>query len=212
MMKKVFTILSFVLIGLSAVAQSDTAELRKTATKICDCMNREPKSKMKTATDLQRVMQKCLMTDGLMDMMEIANKRGVQPTDQDGMKKIGIDLSLELVKINCAAMVEFAMANNGGSNMEKMETTTEENANAVNGKVTKVESIGGHIKLTVLATSKKSTTVTWLRYFAGSEKYTANPKLLIGKSVNITYADFEVIDPVTKSYINLKEIKALQVN
>jgi hypothetical protein len=215
-MKKVFSVLSFVLVGLAAVAQSDTAELRKAATKICDCMNKEPKSKMKTAADLQRAMQKCLMSDALTDMMEIANKRGVQMNDQEGMKKIAFDLSLELAKINCAAMVDFAVANAGGTNMEKTEkednTETGATKMAIDGKITKVESLGGHIKLTVLAANKKTTTVTWLRYFAGSEKYTANPKLLIGKTVSITYADFEVIDPVTKSYINLKEIKTLQAN
>ncbi len=223
MMKKVFTILSFVLVGLNAVAQSDTAEVKKAAVKICDCLNKEPKGSLKTQAQLQTAVQKCFVSDALTEVMELATKRNIQMNDRKGMEKIGLDISMELMRINCSAFIDFAllsgqeeMAKKNKGNIVKDDEVKPEDeitmANTVEGKVTKVESIGGHIKLTVLATNKKSTTVTWLRYFAGSEKYTANPKMLVGKTVNISYADFEVIDPVTKSYINLKEIKTLQVN
>ncbi|MCU0383818.1 MAG: hypothetical protein MUF68_07095 [Cyclobacteriaceae bacterium] len=78
----------------------------------------------------------------------------------------------------------------------------------VSGKIKAIEE-GTLLTFVLREDSGKEHKLVWYGYFAGSDEYKENPKLLIGKQVTFSYKEVETFFPKAKTYINNKEIISL---
>ena len=204
-MKKLLLLLFIIATFNAANAQTTQgpAEIKMTNA-LCDCISKLDMSKIITQEEANKAFTDCFTSHADL-LTEVAAERNVEFSDNDGMKKIGTDIGVNLMKQKCAGFMQLAMKMSG-----KSETGSASAKQSSTGTFKRIENKGfNYIVVADAAGSQKS--FLWLREFAGSEKFTGTAAALLNKRVKITWQEMEVYLPSAKGYYKVKEITAIDI-
>jgi hypothetical protein len=212
MKKWVFVFFAFFLFG-AANAQTDTS-MDKTATAVCDCLEKAGLTDKSTQTEIQNAFMSCVM-ESAPDLMTRIMASGEDYSAAG--QKIGTELVMALMKNNCTAFTKVASAlaaNGGGFEMALPggnTGVTAEKTEAADGVVINVEE-RDFTYITLKTTAGRELVFMYYKYVPGSDDWIKDPvKLLKNKNVSLSYVETEVYQPKYKQFMNIKEIKTLTI-
>lgn len=204
-MKKRFVTPFVLLIGLIAGAQETKTSMQKAADDICGCLNKVKYDPAKVQEYKDAAMN-CFTTGAMEHVVQIAEERGLNVSDQTAMRDLGVEIGKELLKQKCASYLEFAKI----SAKEKKDDQDAVKETITSGKLLKVDK-KDFVYLTVKDASNREHNFIWLEYFDGSENYFGDKlNSLIGKEIAISWIEKEVYLPKANNYFKLKEISKIK--
>lgn len=205
-------------------AQNKEKILKQISSDACSCMSKikmDAKSQQQYE-ELSVDVQMCLQNAMLADLSKITKTLNIDLSDNDAMATFGEELAMVLIA-DCKAFVEFSMltvkfdedldlsddsGNSGslssysGGDVKEYQTTS--------GTISSVSNDGLTV-LTVTDGNGKKHDFTWLRSFAGSDKYVSDSGKLQGKQIEVQWQELEVYYPAKKGYFPMKEIVSIDV-
>lgn len=205
MKKLLFILLVSIFCSLNIFAQSDRvigpAEKRMTDS-LCSSVNRLDLSKITTKEEAIAAYTKCV--EEHVDLLnDLAIERKVDIGEMAAMRRIGVDLALDLYKMKCEKFMQF-------SRLMAIQTVKNElsQSDLTIGTFKRIDQSGfNYIVISDKDNNEKS--FIWLRQFPGSEKLKNSIAQYVGKKVKVTWQNMEVYLPQSKGYYNVKEIKYL---
>jgi len=199
-MTRFFTLLALsILFFEGAKAQTEAIATQKQLTdSICNCLTKTDISKITNKQQAVGVFTDCFSkkTDLL---MKLADEKKVNPTDQQAMRQIGIDVGKDLFKQNCEAFTKISVI------MAKSEESKEEGNGTSEGTFLRIN-LKGFNYLVIKDKNSIERSFIWLEHFAGSEKFMSATGQLAGKKLKIGWHEIEVYMPEAKGYYTIKEI------
>jgi hypothetical protein len=204
-MKKQFVTPFVLLIGLMAGAQETKTTMQKAAEDICGCLSKVKYDSSKVQEYKDAAMN-CFTTGAMEHIVQIAEERGLDVSDQSAMRDLGVEIGKELLKQKCASYFEFAKISakekNGEEDAVKEKVTS--------GKVLKVDK-KDFVYITLKDASNREHNFIWLEYFDGSENFFGEKlNSLIGKEIAISWIEKEVYLPKANNYFKIKEISKIK--
>jgi hypothetical protein len=189
-------ILLLSLISVVAYGQTD-AELDKIAQTTCDCITKKNPN-FGNKSEVEMALGLC--------MLDAAQTAGVKlnMTDGKAMEELGQKVGVRMAGL-CPSVFEAFVSE------ETKAPSAEPDYVEVSGKVKSVES-GDYMTLVVQEPSGKEHRLLWIHYFPGSDAYVGDPKILIGKSVTVSYSLVDVYVAKAKGYVTSKQLYGLQAN
>ena len=146
------------------------------------------------------------MNENMGQLMKVAEKRGVDITNQAAMEKIGQELAVEMMKQNCNAFIQMSIK------MTKGDETRGEvsEVSSTSGTLTSIET-KDFCKFILTDATGKRNTFYWMHHFKNSEKFIEQPSKFIGKKMKVSWQETEVYIPAAKGYFKIKEIKLIDI-
>ena len=204
-MKKLYLVLLIAFGGNMVMAQSDTT-MNKFVDSVCGCLSRLDLKSVNTQRDAQLAISNCFLKDNMGMLMQLAEQRGTNITDQAAMEKIGQEVGLELVKRNCKPFIQLSMKL-AGQGQIKQELTSE---NSTSGTLASIET-KEFSKFILTESGGRRGTYYWLHHFKNSEKFIDQPTKLIGKKMRVSWQETEVYIPAAKGYFKINEITGIEM-
>ncbi|MET0394126.1 MAG: hypothetical protein ABW019_13330 [Chitinophagaceae bacterium] len=198
-MRKLLFIVTVCFLTANAAAQKTALE--KAVDSSCKCLN-EVKSRIKSSKDFDELAQNCILKASAIHFEAIAKEEGIdfEKLDDETGEKIGEKIGMKLA-LSCPAFLELFMQYGDVDDEDVIK-------GEVKGTVTYVEATD-HVYVTVKDAAGKLTKVIWLDYFEGADEYKANPLLLKGKAVTISWVQAEIYSVKQKDFISIKRISKL---
>lgn len=183
------------IISFGALAQTE-AEFDAIAQKTCDCVTQKNPN-LTNRSEVEMALGSC--------MLDAAKAVGVKVdvTDGKAMEALGEKVGIRMAGL-CPNIQSFIGEDTQarGAEPEYVE---------VSGKIKSVE-YGDYTTVVLQESSGKEHRLLWIHYFPGSDAYAGDPKILIGKSVTVSYSLVEVYVPKAKGYVTSKQLFGLQAN
>jgi hypothetical protein len=202
-MKNIFLIFIFFSLTTSSFSQTN-GTMKKITDSICDCLSKKDLSVVKNAEDANKVFMECFLSNVNL-LMDLAQERHVDFSDQVAMRNLGLDIGKELVKENCAAFMKLSMKMAGEEKPVEMAGGT---SGVTGGRLTRVDTKDFRY-FVISDANKRESSFIWLHYFPGSEKFIENPGKYVGKDLKINWQETEVFLPAAKGYFKIKEITGI---
>ena len=171
----------------------DSEDMYKSiANETCDCVSAKKLSSM-TKDELETAIAACTLE------RTVSNNINLNFSDTNAMLKFRTGVRLSMMNI-CPEVFAY-------------------NPNPVSDRFT--DQVTGHVKsvrsshvivITLKDDTGRNHDLVWLRYFSGSEHFSANPKSMVGKIVTMRYQTAEFFSPRTGSYYKAKEITGLIIH
>ncbi|WP_345950845.1 hypothetical protein ABDD95_05225 [Mucilaginibacter sp. PAMB04274] len=189
--------------ALKAQTKPGPAE-KKLTDSICNCVNQVNVSSIKTTEAANAAIMDCF-TKYTSILMEIAEERKIEFTNDDAMSQIGTDIGKNLLKQNCSNFIKLSVISN-----KQDESASNNTSGSTTGTFKRMENKGFNY-IVLLDADSKERTFLWLRQFAGSENLSNRPASYAGKKVKINWKEIEVYLPQAKGYYKVKEITAVDI-
>jgi hypothetical protein len=202
-MKNIFLLMLLFVFAKTGTSQS-TGNMKKITDSICDCLTKKDLSSIKTTEDANTAFMNCFMNNASL-LMELAQERNVDFSDQVAMRNLGLEIGKELMKQNCSSFIDLSMKMAGS---EKTEGTTSATG-VTGGKLIRIDNKDFRYFIVTDASNREKSFI-WLHYFSGSEKFMDNTAKYIGKSIKINWQEIEVFLPSAKGYFKIKEITGIE--
>lgn len=197
----VLTALTFLLLTFTSNAQN---AMQKASDKVCNCLNQ-----ITDTADIKKykaAAMDCFTTSALTEIVQIAEERKVDFTDQTAMRNIGIELGKKLLKDNCKGYIAYARITSRDADEEHDNTVAEKSSS---GKVLRIDN-RDFVYVVLKDKQGREQNFIWLEYFSGSEKLTGNKiQSLVNKDVTVKWIEKEVYLPKAGDYFKIKQITAL---
>jgi hypothetical protein len=207
-MKKIF-LLQFIFLGpLTAGAQEGKSTMENAADDICNCLSKikVDSSNLKQYKDAAMT---CFTTGTMEHIVQLAEERHLDITDQKAMRGLGVEIGKELLKQKCASYITFAKISAQEDENVLDEAAVKEFSTS--GKLLKVDK-KDFIYITIKDQSNREHNFIWLEYFEGSENFFGDKlNTLVGKDVTISWIEKEVFLPKANNYFKLKEINGITI-
>jgi hypothetical protein len=170
-MKKYLCVLLFILSVKLSVAQSQRvigpAE-KRISDSVCNCLSKLDMSKITTSEQAKAAFEGCFESKADL-ILEVAKERNVDLTDHDGMRKVGMDIALTMMKGDCSGFMKLAMLM-AKDKVEKKVNEEEATDDTSQGTLKRIDNKGfNYFVITDSNGSEKS--FIWLRQFPESEKF-----------------------------------------
>ena len=205
-MKKVTIVFFLMFTAVYAMSQTDST-MKKFADSVCSCISKLDMNSIKNETDAQLAMGKCFTEGNMNLLMKVAQERGIDITDQNGMQKIGQEVGVLLFKQGCEPFIKFSMKYAGAHKTVVDEEVIDHPV--ISGTITAIET-KEFSRFIVTDKSGKKQTLYWIHRFDNSDKFISQPSKYIGKKIQAAYEEKEVYNPTTKSYIKIKELYGIE--
>lgn len=173
---------------------------KKLADSICSSLSKHDISQIKSKEDAVKLYTECITehTDLLSD---VADELKIDMTDMQAMRKLGVNIALDLMKVQCSKFTSLSILMAGTkSNYQNL-------SNISLGTLKRIDNKG--FNYIVINESGNENSFLWLRQFPGSEKFTNGLAANLGKKVTISWKEIEVYLPTAKGYYKVKEITDL---
>lgn len=204
---QLFSLLMF--IAIKPFAQSQTNHVpgpveRRITDSICACVTKLDMAKITNKQEAVEAYTNCITQKSDM-LVDLANEDNVEMTDVDAMKKIGVNIAVNLMKQGCPNFTKLGLffAKKDGDVAGNLTGSTRGNY-----KRTDLKGFN-YIVITDNGNSEKS--FIWLRQFPGSEKFMNGSGSLAGKKLNVSWQEIEVYLPQAKGYYKVKEITGITI-
>lgn len=197
-MKKILLIL-LAPIYIAAHAQT-TTQLGATEQQlndiICDCITKQDLSQVSGKQQATKVLTDC-MSQRTDLIMKIAEERKVEFTDEEGMRKIGLEIGKNLMSKNCSAALQLGI---------KMNEVPKDVSIGITDGVFKRIDVKGFNYIVITDANKSEKSFLWLTQFPESERFMQPATGLAGKKLSLKWREIEVYLPQAKGYYKVKEI------
>ena len=140
--------------------------------------------------------------------MALAEERNIELTDMEGMRKIGMEIGLDLVKSDCKAMTAL-MTKVAQDRMASEEKNAPEVAPTVKGIVQTVTE-SDFVYITVLS-GAKSVKLVWSDYVDNGNEYVSDFSKLKNKNITFTIKSKDVYSPKEKAYVTVNMITGIKL-
>ncbi|GAA4922932.1 hypothetical protein [Mucilaginibacter defluvii] len=207
-MKKILPLLLILsALVFTASAQTTTSAVTPTEQKLidslCDKLNKLDLSNVKTKQQATELFMTAFASHAD-QMMEIAAERGVDPSDQQAMNKLGQSIGINMMKQKCPGFIRISTI------MAGQQLNQETGLKTTAGTFKRIDVKG--FNYIVISTASGEQSFLWLRQFPGSEKFmTGAAAKFTGKKIIITSEEVEAYVPAAKGYYKVKEIKGIEV-
>ncbi|MBS1503130.1 MAG: hypothetical protein JST32_13765 [Bacteroidetes bacterium] len=210
MKKNLITLVIVGFYSLNVFAQSERVlgpvEKRLVDT-LCNGVNRIDLSKVNTQEEAVAAYTQLVMDHA--DMLgDLAAERHVDMGDMDAMKRVGVDLAVDLYKMKCEKFTE--LSKKMAMKVAQKEISGEANGDAMIGTFKRIDKKGFNY-IVVADANNNEKTFLWLRQFPGSESFMNGATQLIGKKISVSWKEMEVYLPDAKGYYPVKEITGITV-
>jgi hypothetical protein len=206
-MKHVLLLFFFCFISVS-IAQGQS-RLSPTEKKIndnlCACLDQVDMAKITDKASAEKSFMDCFGTQ-LNLMVQLAEEKKLEITDQAAMKRLGEEVGKNLFKENCKSFMNISMAMAKGND----NTTASAQTGTTEGRLKRIDTKDfNYFVVTDASNNEKS--FLWFRQFAGSDKFTANASAMINSKLKIKWQEIEVYIPSAKNYYKIKEVVGIEV-
>ncbi len=205
-MKNAFLLVTFFAFTLNGLGQT-TGTMKKISDSICECLSKKDLNSIKTAEEANTVFMNCFLNNVNL-LMDLAQERNVDFSDQVAMRNLGLDIGKELVKENCTSFIQLSMKMAGD---EKSSEIAGGATGVTGGKLLRVDNKDFRYFIISDANNRENSFI-WLHYFSGSEKFIENAGKYVGKQLKINWKETEVFLPTAKGYFKIKEITGIDAN
>ncbi len=204
-MKNIVFVLIGLTISLTVAAQSDIK--KKIVDSTCACLTAMPDIEKKSKEEIEAAIGQCMMQKSMPDFMALAEERNIELTDMDGMRKLGMEIGMDLTKSDCKAMTSLIMkmAEQGNGSNEREVASA---ALSVKGIVQTV-TVGDFVYITVLS-GAKSVKLVWSDYVVNGNAYVNDFVKLKNKNITFSYTSKDVYSPKEKAYITVNMISGIK--
>lgn len=169
---------------------------------ICDCITKLDMEKIQDKARAEKEFMNCFANQTNL-IVQLAEERHVDITDQPAMANLGTDVAKNLMKQDCKGFMQLSMVMAGNFNAEANSGVTE-------GQLKRIET--KDFSYFVLTDSEnKERSFIWLRQFPGSDNFMTHAAEYVGHKLGIEWQDIEVYVPAAKNYYTIKEIVKLEV-
>jgi len=209
-MKKIFSLITFLAVCFAVKAQNDKdTSVKKAAVSICNCLEKNHVENAKDQAEMQSIFLQCMLDSAASVMGELANNGNLEEASQEFAQKV----ALELVKMNCKPFMQMSMklAQGSGITLGNNGNKEEESLKSADGVVTKVDE-RDFLYITVKTTAGREITLIYLDYVDNSDDWVKNAAAkLKDKKVTVQYVEKEVYNPKLKDFSNVKELRELRI-
>lgn len=198
-------ILSLLVLVSSAGYAQNAAKLGPTEQKlndaICDCISKQDLAKVSGKEQGTQIYTDCV-TQRTDLLAQLAQEHNIELTDQEGMRKLGLEIGKNLMSQNCSAALQLGVKMN--------QAPTNVDVGITQGIFKRIDTKGfNYIVITEAGKGEKS--FLWLTQFPDSEKFMGAPAGLTSKKLSIKWKEIEVYLPEAKGYYKVKEITEITV-
>jgi hypothetical protein len=208
-MKKFFLSQFIFLAALTVTAQGNKSTMKTAAEDICSCLSKV-KVDSSNLKQYKEAAMNCFTTGAMEHIVQLAEERHLDVTDQKAMRGLGVEIGKELLKQKCPSYITFAKIS-----AQEDENAVDEDAAkefSTSGKLLKVDK-KDFIYITIKDQSNREYNFIWLEYFKGSESFFGDKlNTLVGKDLTISWTEKEVFLPKANNYFKLKEINGIAVS
>ena len=194
-------LLLFILTVISVQAFSQTDDTYKTVAKeTCECIGKKNYDYEKAdRADVELTLGLCMLESAQ------KNKLPIETTDTEAMTKLGEKVGAMMVGI-CPDVFKVFIDREDREEVEEDDTEYF----TATGTIKSMEE-KDFLYLNLKDEAGQDVKFIWLYYFQGSDDFKDDPKKLVGKKVEITYIQLEVLQPKSKVYYKLNIISGLAV-
>ncbi len=213
-MRKILTLIAIVCCFATNAQITKDSLLKVMTTEACEELNKKDLSKI-DAKNLESEMGMLLAPAMMGHLEDIERIYGGGMTDQDAMKKMGMDLGMRLAT-KCPKFMELsmqAMSSGNKSALPKAKINEAPSANeeaSISGTLLAVNA-GDITTLSIAENKGKTTKLYWLEYFDNADDLKTNSKKYLNKKVTVNYTEKSVYDFVRKNYKTIKVITSIDV-
>jgi hypothetical protein len=213
-MKKFLTLIAIIVCFAANAQITKDSLLKVMTTEACEELNKKDLTKI-DGKNLESEMGMLLAPAMMSHLEDIERIYGGGMTDQDAMKKMGMDLGMRLAT-KCPKFMELsmqAMSNGNKSALPKVkinESPTNNNESSLSGTLLAVNA-GDITTLSISESKGKTTKLYWLEYFDNADDLKTNSKKYLNKKVTISYTEKSVYDFVRKNYKTIKVITGIDL-
>jgi hypothetical protein len=213
-MKKILTLIAIITCFTAKAQITKDSLLKVMTTEACEELNKKDLTKI-DAKNLESEMGMLLAPAMMSHLEDIERIYGGGITDQDAMKKMGMDLGMKLAT-KCPKFMELSMQAMSGGNKsmgaktKKLEASSNNVEASVSGTLVTVNA-GDITTLSVSESKGKTTKFYWLEYFENADDLKTNSKKYINKKVTVSYTEKSVYDFVRKNYKTIKVITSIDL-
>ncbi len=204
-MKKIFFIILLTSVNFAVDAQTDLK--KKIVDTTCACLTALPNVEKKTQEQLQAAISQCMMQKSMTDFMALAEERNIEMTDMEAMRKLGMEIGMDLMKSDCKAMTAIITKMAEGK-IEYKEKDAPATSPSVKGVVQSV-TVSDFVYVTVLA-GAKSVKLVWSDYVINGNSYASDFTKLKNKNISFSYKSKDVYSPKVKAYITINMISGIK--
>jgi hypothetical protein len=213
-MKKILTLVAIIYCFAAKAQITKDSLLKVMTTEACEELNKKDLTKI-DAKNLEAEMGMLLAPAMMGHLEDIERIYGGGMTDQDAMKKMGMDLGMRLAT-KCPKFMELSMQamSNGtkpsASKIKVNEAPSNNEEASVSGTLLGVNA-GDITTISVSESKGKTTKLYWLEYFDNADDLKTNSKKYLNKKVTISYMEKSVYDFVRKNYKTIKVITSIDL-
>lgn len=176
---------------------------KKVTDSLCGCVATIDVSKISNKAEATEAYTGCV-AKYIELLKDFADEKHVSFDDRVDMKKLGVDLAMNLLGRDCKGFKELALIM-GRSNKSSDEMVSA----ALTGIFKRIENKG--FNYFIIAEGGQEHSFLWLRQFNGSEKFMNGNVKYAGRKMKISYQELEVYLPQAKGYYKVKEITGLEI-
>ena len=193
------------IIATTAFAQDKNDAMKTAADTICHCLDRIKTAEL-APEKVKELAMECFTTSAMDHYVKLAEERGIDIMDQEAMRKLGIEVGKELLKMKCGSYLKVSAIMAGKDDDSQEGSKTE----MLQAKLARVDN-KDFTYLILKDNNNKEHSFLWFEYFAGSEKFTGG-KLnnFIGKRLKVSWMEKEVYLPKANGYFKIKQITGLE--
>ena len=177
--------------------------MQKTADTICQCMDHVKIKDSTNTQEIQDAFMTCFTSAGMTYMLQLAEERKLDITDDKAMQGLGVEIGKELLKQNCKSFIKYSVI---AAKKDDDETGSVQKTEGTLSRVDNKE----FRYLVVKDKSGREQSYIWLDYFDGSDELVGDKiKNFIGKKLTIAWKEKEVYLPSAGNYFKIKQIASL---
>lgn len=187
-------------LAISSTALSQADELKKKIIdSTCECLNNIPGIETKTKEEIQILIGECMVKTSMNDFIKLAEEKNIDLSDQEGMKKLGIEIGVDMIKSNCK-IIQKLMLGIATESIKKDNTPakTDYKNNLITGKILAIN-YDAFLTLTIESPSEQITLV-WSNYVANGDDFINNLENLKNKTLTFNYIQQKVYNVKLKKY------------
>ena len=165
----------------------------------CECLNNTPDIETKTSAEIEILISQCMIKKAMPDFIKLAEERNIDMSDQEAMKKLGMEIGVGLVQSNCKTFQKMMMGlinekTEGKNTTAKPET----DKSSITGKIINI-SYDAFLSLTIESPSEQVTLI-WSNYVENGDDYINNLDNLKNKTFTFSYIHQKVYNVKLKKY------------
>jgi len=209
-MKKILGLTISVLVCFIVKAQDKKdSSVKKTATSICNCLEKNHMESAKDQTEMQQIFLQCMLDSAASVMGDAILNSGNGDYKQAG-EEFAQKIAIELVNSGCKPFMQMSLklAQGGGLGELNKEDVSLKSSDGVVSKVEEKD----FLYITVKTSAGREITLIYLDYVDGSDDWIKDAQnKLKDKKVTVKWTEEEVYQPKVKDFTNVKMLKELRI-